>query len=41
MIDINPARLIFLAVIMVLFLQALLVAFGNMPLGFFDGAGGE
>src|SRR5215208_4295197 len=40
-IPINKARLIFLAVVMVLFLQALLLAVGYMPLGFFDGGGGE
>jgi hypothetical protein len=40
-IPINQARLIFLAVMMILVLQAWFLALGAIPLGFFDGGGGE
>jgi hypothetical protein len=40
-ISINKARLIFLAVMMALVLQTLVVAIGFIPCGFFDGGGGE
>jgi hypothetical protein len=38
---ISGARLIFLAVMLLLVVQALFVALGSTPLGFFDGGGGE
>ena len=41
MIPINQARLIFLAVMMILVLQALFFALSATPLGFFDGGSGE
>jgi len=40
-ITINQGRLIFLAVMTILVLQSLFLALGAIPLGFFDGGGGE
>jgi hypothetical protein len=39
--SINQARLIFLAVMMILVLQSMFLALSGVPLGFFDGGGGE
>jgi hypothetical protein len=40
-IPISKARLIFLAVMVALVIQALFLALGAVPCGFFDGSGGE
>jgi hypothetical protein len=40
-IPVSSARLIFVAVMMALLLQAFVAAVGSIPLGFFDGSGGD